>query len=357
MSSDKVALQNSSNEKTTKTLIKKGSVLFPLDSLTPPQSRTVQFKNNYFCLLNMANNSIHFFDYKNKKETNRITFPFEGDDGVSAIYSFYFHNEDSIFIYNGSHVILSNMQGEIQKRIKIAGETTAWIIAETRAPLTYDNGKLYGVAPRLGEETKTYPHTISINIEKGDITELDINTIPLNKKDGNGIWGTLYDMVYYLYLPSKKKWVYSFENNNYIYVTNFKNNANYKAKSKKFDTIPPPFKTKMDLEYIETLKKEYPTNAYYQYNSFGHLVANDSHLFRYVYHKSEAPEKSRGVSIVILDIEENFKRIGEFFLENAEDYYLYMSFATPEGLHIARRDPENEDVLTFDVFQVEELKQ
>ena len=94
-------------------------IVFALDDSTVQNMEYLQlFQRNDSDILAFTNeydNAIVFYDYKTRKYLGRTEFAKEGNNGIGTIFSFYYLNQDSIYLYNFTtySLFLANARGEV----------------------------------------------------------------------------------------------------------------------------------------------------------------------------------------------------------------------------------------------------
>ena len=94
-------------------------IVFALDDSTVQNMEYLQlFQRNDSDILAFTNeydNAIVFYDYKTRKYIGRTEFAKEGNNGIGTIFSFYYLNQDSIYLYNFTtySLFLANARGEV----------------------------------------------------------------------------------------------------------------------------------------------------------------------------------------------------------------------------------------------------
>ena len=345
------------SENLTHTLKVVGSKNFELDSMTPTTTSCIAFleATNQLVFINNKDNSIRIFDYKSGQQTKKITFQKEGDNGV-ILEAFHYHNTDSIFIHSRTgHVVLANDKGEIKNRIKVAGQTELGILASTICQMVWKEDKLYLLGTKFSH---SYSPFVEVSFTNKTVNQNDFFMVSENYK--NGHWGGMnFDFFCTSYNPATQKWVISFPVDEFLYYTDLeKNTEKAKAKSIYFDTIPPPYQNieeaNKDIAY---LKKYLVSPIYYMvyynpYNGYIYRVAERGIDEKEINLEDLSKSKKRPQSMIVL----NEKKEQILEQELPENFYnLYSYFFTKEGLHIARKELENEDILTFDILKIENL--
>ncbi|WP_027001411.1 DUF4221 family protein [Hugenholtzia roseola] len=333
---------------------------FPLDSLTQAQTPSLQAveKGKQFLIyfFNRNDNTIRIFDYQKEIELTPIRYALEGEQGVGKIESFLYHNDDSIFLYAGGKCFLTDARGKVKESVKVAGEVKHWVLASTISQMAWQDDKLFLVGTRFD---KNYSPFIEVSFTKKQVKENDYFLV--SKEYDKGDWGGMnFDYVYAHYDKENKNWLVSFPNDKNLYQTDLQTKQEaFAAHSVFFDTVPPPYNNRAeaeaDVNYIETFLK---SSSFYS-------VMKDKYK-GYIYRTtflgvssedlaSQDPIRSTLPPVSLIALNGNKEKVAELKLP-LRKHLPHVHFFTPEGLHIARRDPENEDVLTFDIFQIEDIE-
>ncbi|MGW8121872.1 DUF4221 family protein [Roseivirga echinicomitans] len=82
--------------------------IFTLDNETPPYNADYQLTENgkkrTLSFLNARNKTLYFYDYDSRELINKIPFETVGPNGVGEVLrSYYYHNQDSIFVQAFQH--------------------------------------------------------------------------------------------------------------------------------------------------------------------------------------------------------------------------------------------------------------
>ena len=97
------------------------TISLPLDEYSTYEFFNYRAKEDTLIVLNLANYSLDFYDLAQKSFLNRIKVPGSGPTGISRLYSFIYHNKDSIFFlpqFNLNGGIILNYKGEFLDRVK-----------------------------------------------------------------------------------------------------------------------------------------------------------------------------------------------------------------------------------------------
>jgi hypothetical protein len=356
----------------TYTLTKIGQRHFQLDSVTSQESTYIQLleisealnqeSSVFFCMLNRFENAIQIFEYNSGMLLFKISLQKEGVNGIGALDGFTIVNFDSIFVHNyyANKVFLVNREGCIKNSYAIIPEDKTHIPmpTSTSRPIIFSNNKLYfntfGTSDPWKVKSKTLDQIVlSLDLEKKSSQYF----LSYPKIYQRGVWGTVFHFLYSSYDPHKNTFTYSFPLDDNICITNHDDYLAEFYAGSKFDVgaKEPLFKERMTSQPTFEERTRYNLtmlsykNVYFDpYSGFTFRIAllpiNEDD-----YHSGD-PIKSRiqKTSIIILD--QDKRKVGEIQLPP----YLYLTdmvFFTKEGVHIARKD-ENEDILTFDVFNV-----
>ncbi|MGF1534682.1 MAG: DUF4221 family protein [Bernardetiaceae bacterium] len=334
-----------------------GQKIFPLDSVTEAFLPMLQCaetdSGTYLYAINRSDNSLRVFDYAQEKELSPIRYEREGEHGVGKIAGFLVHTRDSIFLYNNHSVLLTSDQGLVNQRvlIEITG-TNAFVLTSTICPMVWRDDRLYLLATRYSHG---YPPFVAVSL--ADKKTEEVPGFLVSPAYAQGCWGGMnYDTFYASYDPGTARWVISFPNDKNLYITDLKgDNISFPAYSQFFDTVPPPYQTQ-----AEAAADPQYTERFFMNPSF-YFVKHDpytGYTFRSALQgvsKELLPLPSMfDIPMTLVILNKQHQRVGEYKLPKGV-YYPVVHFITKEGLHMARRDTENEDQLVFDVFQLSDL--
>lgn len=341
-----------------------------LDDSTVQDMEYLQFfqrnDSEVIAITNGYDNSIVFYDYATRRYIDRVRFDREGSNGIGSIFSFYYLNSDSIFLYNMmmETLFLTNHLGVVKEKQKLILyrnlSSDSLFIApllfpRTNSPLMKvgDDLLISGFFPNefIGEDASNRPVMTYYNLDGKSLRHSD--SYPSMYHSGNWGGGFTYRNPYYGLSP-KSEIVLSFAADPYIRVHDIRS-----GKSEAFyagiggDYEIHPAETKIDMKLF-TREKE---REHYAHNLSYGAVYYDK--YRKIYYRlAFLPDSNinindnvlrKPVEIVVLN--DKFELLGKKRIK--DDLYLVnQSFVGPDGLHIQVQSPDD-DELHFKTFVYE----
>jgi len=340
---------------------------FPLDSTMTykPLNISCQKMGNgayELCYENKKYNSLHFFDFKNEEEIDRIVFPREGPESVSLLQGFYYINADSMLIYDGNRLKLLYLIRDIRSlksamtfSDKLDEMETALHIATQNRPISLDEKLHFSAYPiTYASEDYNYcskPISISVSLEK----RKSIASFHYPYHYQNKLWG---DFAYIIHRSKGHGSfaVQAFAFDHHLHLTDYQGfDSAVLAKSRYWGNAslkPPadPYEERVRVEMVERM--------------FYGAVLHDP--FRRVYYRMVLhglPYKNPDGSInrledkpfSVLVMDEQFNVLGEQLFEGGR-YAFRCWFVHPDGLFISNANNRNpdlrEDWLDFTCFEL-----
>jgi len=340
-----------------------------LDSATSFYNNSIQYTEKegkqYISLFNELNGKLYIYDYDDGMILNSIKFQTKGPNGVGRFYlmGHYFHNADSIFLYNFpfKRLYLANSKGKVYDNYNMAPD---------HLPLLFSYPWVSTSYPMVLEENRLHFWANAVDIPKDhtkiDVKyQLDLSTkkiethIPrpaLYNKANWGVGGNY--IVYGDFNEVDSLFVYGFPVDHQIRVWSMAGEQKaYMAKSKFFSEILPfSSKRRNGPEYYENDKMRdhnattpsYGSLKYDKYNDVYYRVA--SHPLSLEKWRDPSASHLKRVSIIIMD--SNFKKIGETKINEAV-YYTSL-LVTREGILLPDLEEykKNENKLTFNLYKL-----
>lgn len=197
-----------------------------------------------FFVFNMGINALQQYDVTRNEQEKVITYPKQGPGSITGItYGAGVNvvNKDTVIIFRPQFptVYLTNLNGEVYKKLSFTPDTTVLGITATHTPLSYRKGQLYiQFGYNLMDATKE--EAILLRRRPEHIAKLDLKTgktepirFPYPAVYGTRKLPQMFDNIDMLYNPDIDKFVISFPLSDSIYVTDFAGNTkSYLAKSK-----------------------------------------------------------------------------------------------------------------------------
>lgn len=365
--SDKVISDNSDKSTSytpSKSLAVNDELVLTLDALTAPVSTQLQYieEENYLAYWNRNDYSIEFFDMDTGEVSSKIFYNSSdrGSPNYNKSSNFFYHNPDSLFSVNPvGHFYLFNSKAQVLQRyptgdankINFVPDPYVW----NGSPIILHNEKLF------------FQVYVGGLFDQEIMATLDLNSKEINYYGEfpefyqNAYWRGGYDFWYYTFNREKGLIVQSFEADHNIRVNaidqlDYKSRLFY-ASSSDYGELKPAA-----LKMGEASWEEHEKN-YFSQPSFG-LIHYDKYnglYYRFAFDgisdtdlNDSDPERATVKPTRIIILDEDFNKVGEVKLPRFK-YDTRMSFVGKKGLHIKVKDKENEDILTFDVFQPEDL--
>lgn len=349
-----------------------GSLLkFPLRSTSNFYTNSIQLSNigdrDFLTILDASNNKILVFDYQTQKALNEIKIDSEGPNGVGELHIdsyHYFHNLDSIFLYNLNTGILNllNARSEILQKIPLTDFKDPKFpvpYPKTSSPIYFFENKVL-IPCGLNDyqiDMENYPSVMLIDLDSHKKQYL--KTFP--KPYGKAFWGTFFKYEPSITINStSKSLVVNYPIDPYLHVINLSdvnNHGMFFIGSEFFTTIPPyqndpKYFLKRDPRTTDERESDYAFSTS-EYHSIDYDVRRKLY-YRKTLVRPSLEDLKNGLrttdfSIIILD--ENFNKLGEK-LFSGKIYDPFKVFYSSQGIHIFRKDlyQENEDEIVFEVF-------
>lgn len=352
---------NNKEDENVELTIKPAKVVLPLDSTMGFLSFSIQYykskENNedFLCVGNHLTNSINIFKLGEKNQIYKtIILSKKGPDAVGTTpWAFYIHNLDSIFTLSHWEGLLSMVddEGKVKYKYRLAkntfdGDPHPWsstdqpIIYNTISKTIYINGIVRIPLKDLSTMSSTIVH--KLNTDQVDFTH------PFPAVYKTGFWGSNNLMkVYCTPEISGSRLIHAFALDDSV---RFENDAF--AATSEFIQLPDPFADaySQDLDMEQLQLYEISSSCY------GPLITDTYRqlYYRLVQHTLSKDDLALGkkranYSIIVLD--KDFKNLGEFMLPDT--LFSLMYFINADGLFFANDSSykENEDFLTFDLFE------
>jgi hypothetical protein len=331
---------------------------FSLDSITTQETNYIQMiDDDRIALYNPPGNTICIFNHYTGSELEKIQLYKEGPQAVRGIQGFYYHNSDSVWLYQSweNMLVLVNNKGEIINRnvLREKYNHVSQLQKCTVSPFPFSDmpikkwGDWFILQGMNGPEVKngfSSACTILYNLRTDSIRL--VNEYPSlygENQDMNENWGTFsYRTVPYA-LNMRNEMVLSFPADDSIRVNNLIDGtmtSHFAGYSKKHSVRPISGNQKSDLQrhYLEQI--QYAGIFYDKYRNLYYRLAL---LPTSDYDINDETTHEKPLSVIILD--SSFSKVGEFDLGKGRYYYRH-SFVAEEGLCINIYS-EDDDYLKF----------
>ena len=344
------------------TMVQGGNKYFALDSSTTQETTYIQMiDDDRVALYNPPGNTICVFNHHTGSEQEKIQLYKEGPHAVRGIQGFYYHNSDSVWLYQSweNMLVLINCKGEIISK-NVLNELYKHVSQQQKRsvspfPLSDMPIKKWGdwfiLQGMNGPEVKnnfSSACTILYNLRTDSIRL--VNEYPSlygENQDMNDNWGTFsYRAVPYT-LNIENEMVLSFPADDSIRVKNLTygtTTSHFAGYSKKHPVHPISGIKKSDLRrhYLEQIQY-----AGIFYDKFRNLYYRLALLPTSDYDINDEATHEKPLSVIILD--SSFSKVGEFDLSKGRYFYRH-SFVAEEGLCINVYS-ENDDYLKFMILK------
>jgi len=350
-------------------LVKIDSIYFKLDSMSNSRNSNSFFSKwngkEVFSFLNQNNNSIYIYDIESAELIENLKFSIEGPDGVGKLTSYYLSNEDSLFLYSYGQALLSivNSNKTVLKRINMESDLMS-VRPEVNSsrPLGIISNNL--IFNSWGSEREyynndTFPENSFLFLKLDNY--LKSYQIAYPDTYMGSIWGVQFFQIYHDFNINDSLLVLSYPIDNSIYVYDFKTgNLEKKLKNNYLNLKVNPLSDRVGkftvdiLEEVNHLMKQeyYSLIKYDPYNNLYFRVINHP-VPQAVIESGDELKKAFGpFSILILDNEFNYKDIIKF---PPYEYYMQSVFFNDGKIYIKKIQTDNEDVLVFDIFELNQL--
>lgn len=348
-----------SNQETTQkvdiSLVSKAEIRIPLDSLTSiPYFNTQLFQENTLVLLNSNINALQFYEFKNKgKLLKRVKLDTEGENGMGLISQFLVHTSDSIFLLNASQyrLYLINGKGDIITKYSLLnrkiGDGTAMpmVFPFHGRGMVFHKGKIY-----LSSRPDLNTSLLSAYQDNYSTIELDLVTKKFSyiygfseiyKKNLYPVNKTFHSFIY---SSSLDKFIYSYQVDDNIQVTDYQNTEQYHAASPEIGTIQPlPKPILSDIENNEEGNKRASYLGLF-FNPY-----QKTYLRTAVPASFEANGERRDVEFIFIYLDEHLKKLGEWKLPQI--YVPFFIHFTKKGMHLLKLSG-NENEMVYECFEV-----
>lgn len=355
------------------TIVEKGELIFSLDDSTIENMEYLQYfqrnDSNIFAFTNRYDNSIVFYDYDTRKYIDRICYHKEGGDGIGSIFSFYYINEDSVYLYHFNFRTLyhTNSKGRVLKKHQInvfpnpspdSLFLAPILFPRTLSPLRLVNDEMlipgFLMAEVKGENEENRPVMTYYDLKTGGIRHSDSYPAIYHK----GYWGGdfIWRNPYYTLSP-KNEIVLSFSADHNIRVHEF-SNTKYKEcyAGNGDDTEFEPIESYIPID--ARISEEQCHRHYVENLNYGPILYDN---YRKIYYRIvllpdydiDIKKKPIRKPVGIIVLNEEFEIIGKCSLPKA-DYWINQCFVGVEGLHIQIQS-DNEDELKFKTFMIDKF--
>lgn len=340
------------------TMLQRENKYFALDSLTTQETNYIQMiDDDRVALYNPPGNTICVFNHHTGSELEKIQLYKEGPHAVRGIQGFYYHNTDSIWLYQSweNMLVLVNHKGEIINRNVLREKYNQVSLQQSCSvsPFPFSDmpimkwGDWFILQGMNGPEVKdgfSPACTLLYNICTDEVRLInEYPTLYGKTSEMNDNWGTFsYRAVPYT-INDEQGMILSFPADDSIRVNNLIDGTTtcyFAGYSKKHPARPISGNQKSDLQrhYLEQI--QYAGIFYDKYRNLYYRLALLPILD---YDVNDETTHEKPLSVIILD--SSFSKVGEFDLGKGRYYYRH-SFVAEEGLCINVYS-EDDDYLKF----------
>ena len=321
------------------------TLMFPLDSVTPPITTMSQkFKQYYSFLSYGKNKAIHLYNIKDNTLYKTINLEKIPDD----ISAYLIHSFDSIFLYSYAQKSISLIDSNISvlkewklPKFSLNSKISPFII--TGRPLLFKDSVIYSGGLGTGEPPVGQKLFVSINLKNNKIGR----SIEYPDIYSEGNWGGSYFRYIYYTTSLTNKLLISYPASHNVFESqNFEDLNKIYAGSGMIKSI-----SSMN-GMLTTTQRTKHFHSNYSYRS----IITDSYreVYYRIYEKpidyKESPPWYKPCGVIILDKNQNYIGEVELNIENISPNWHYSTFVNESGLCIQLND-ESEDYLKFVVVK------
>ncbi len=349
-------------------LIKSKSVKFPLDEVSNYEFFIYQSVGDSLLILNQINYSLDIYSLSEQSLIGRINIDREGMNGIERLNTFYYFNQDSIFLFSQfllKNSLIVNVEGNIIDRVRHNefNSDVDGLINHVGTPsmpnIIFDNELHFSVFQLTNEsiENDNFIHEHSLDLKSGNFKSYTYIKKPSFMHNQRWI-----DETFTRIKIDKEEWFFSWNLSDTVYYIKGENGVLIESKAIPMNggisTNPKPVpKENYDGKWLEMSLEEYV---------YGKILLdknkNIMHRLRYVPTvKPNLPKNYSNNPYLIKNFEILTYRLDGEFLGttriNSGTYDPRLLFLGPEGIYIPRIHPNyknlNEDEIVYDVFSAE----
>lgn len=326
-----------------------------------------QVRNDSLIVFNAFNHSLDIIDTRVDSVVSSIPFELNGPNAVNEITSFFYHNEDSIFLAeNNQAIVLITSKGQLKRRYS---DFESSFDMDEREKV-YDNSPSLRFASQL--------------LYNSDAQEIFLYFMSFNQPERKRIFAS-YSLetgksksipVYYseeylgqrldlskLFLTSAtldgKGFAFIFSGSPKVFRYDF-----HSSSVSSVEANPPWTKVKADdIPFGPMTSSE--KQSFMAENPFYYKIFYDS--YRNVYYRLSSPPRPNSNEadfhyvnynkILVSILDSKFNLISDFYLPKEDTYNVGFSFVTSEGLWISynSKNQDDEDFIKWDLIRIKEL--
>ncbi|WP_288370621.1 DUF4221 family protein [uncultured Algoriphagus sp.] len=326
-----------------------------------------QVRNDSLLVFNVYDHALNIIDTRVDSVVSSIQFEFNGPNAVNEISSFYYHNEDSIFLAeNNQAIVLITSRGELKRRYS---DFESSFETDEREKV-YENNPSLRFASQLlynSEEYEIFLYLMSFNQpeKKRIFASYSLKTgksksIPIYYPED--YLGKKLDLSK-LFLTSAtldgNGFAYIFSGSPRIFRYDF-----HSSSVNSLEAIPPWKKVKADdipFGPMNTSEKQ----LFMAENPFYYKIYYDH--YRDVYYRLSSPPRPNSIEadfhyvnynrILVSVLDSQLNLISDFYLPKENTYNVGFSFVTSEGLWISynSKNQDDENFIKGDLIRIKEL--
>ncbi|MCH7399112.1 DUF4221 domain-containing protein [Belliella sp. DSM 107340] len=353
-----------------------GQVKLEIDTLSDfnfPEFQVIQDSGQEMLLvMNKVNFSFDFYDLISGEKVKRTVIQKEEKFPIRALYGFWYHNSDSIFLFNQmllNGISLINGNGEILTQFnpqKVDRSSPQAIMksmvnhySRSANPTIYEKGKLHFSDMSLNgflsspEAMEAFRPAVEVDLVKNEVTLIDKIRLP-SFYEGKS-WPM--DLGNFSRIRQGDLWIYSWsgmdsllvfdENMDLIKSVNAKSEFAKPLKYTSGSNLP------KDIQIQERVSQT--TYSYIFYDAYREVYYRFVNIGRDMDEddlEDQFPHLKNDFSIIVLDKDFNLLAEKRF---PGKIHYPYKSFVGEKGLYLSRTNPFyegiNEDEVVFDVYE------
>ncbi|MFD2033208.1 DUF4221 family protein [Belliella marina] len=342
------------------------TIKLPLDEFSSYEFFNTHLIDNRLIVLNVVNSSLDFYDLEMEKLTSRLKIQPSGPEGVPRLYSFIYHNADSIYIlpqFTLNGTIILNEKGEFIDRLKVdkfdsdVGSLVNHVSSNSTPSYIFDNKLHFSTFPlKTNYFPDKYVFDYTLDLKTGKFTENKEITKPEIYKNN-----TQYaSQTFARKKLNAEQWIYSWHMSDSIFI--FERDSGEIVKKSivangGLKTSATPINEKTTNEESLVLRaKSY---------IYGETVVQGDYIHRIRFFPLPEPEEilfSDKIITLIQDFE-----ILTYNLNNAEFvgstkfkggiYDPRVIIANKYGIYLPKINPDNpnlsENSIEYDIFSIE----
>lgn len=344
------------------------SVQLPLDEKSTYEFFIYQVVGDSLLVLNQVNYSVDIYSLSEEKLKGRIHVEREGLNGLERLNTFYYHNQDSIFLFRQfqlNNSLIVDINGNVMDRIQhneFKSDIDGLInhVGTPLMPTILIEDELHFTVFQMTDESIenhdfTYEH--SLNIKSGDFTSYPYIKKP--KSFHNNRW---VNETFSRIKIDKEEWYFSWNLSDTVYHILGKDGVLNQSKPIALNgviaTNPEPVPKNSYKEYWPKMMAES-----YVYGKI--LFDNDNNVLHRIRYLPIIPSPTFNLSTIDPYLNKNFEILthtldGEF-LGSTEfksgTYDPRVLFMGPDGIYLPKIHPSyeglNEDEIVYDVFNIQ----